>query len=281
MSTARTLTNEFTLRVANFVLLGAVTAACASSGSSATSYIAPTLQTVTVHLDAATGSEDADLIVVDNRSTVPINVTSVTLHGCTNIRQLCDQPYKMKERVDGGSQRTIMRVSRSDPYAGSQFSYNFSWQADSGNSIAVLSVLSQAGAKDADTKIEVIKHSEEVRRREVGFADIDLPPAEIARLGDQIVSLRAEPDSLVMVIGATMFVPQVRILAIGANGEPLGRMRDRYQFRLQPGPVRFTAPDTLTAVATGRADMSIQYPTPTGSTRSGAFAPVHVLFIVR
>jgi hypothetical protein len=269
------------MRASSLIMLGAITAACASSGGNTRGYIAPTRETVLAHLDPAAGPNDAGLIVVENRSTVPINVTSVTLHGCQNIRQSCDQPYKMKERIDGESQKTVMRVSTRDVTEGSEFSYTFTWQADSGNSAAVLSILSQAGSKDADTKLESMKHADEIQRREVGFVDQDLRPAEIAKLGDRIISLRAEPDSVVMEKGAFMFVPQVRVLAIGSQGESLGRMRDRFTFRIQPGPVHFEAPDTLRAVASGRADMSIQFPTPAGSNRTTPFAPVHILFIVR
>lgn len=280
MSAVRTLTHEQTLRATSFILLAAA-AACASSGSSARPYVAPTRETVTAHLEAASGPEDAGLIVVDNRSTVPINVTSVTLHRCENIRQLCDQPYKMKERVDGESQRTVMRVAKKVVGQGYTVSYSFSWQSDSSKSVAVLSALSESGSKGADTKLAAIKHADDIRKRDVGFADEELAPAEIAQLGDRIVSLRAEPDSIVLDKGAVIFSPQLRVLAIGSQGESLGRMRGRYTFRIQPGAVRFTPPDTLTAIATGRVDMAIQYVTPEGSTRSAAFAPVHVLFIVR
>jgi hypothetical protein len=269
------------VRVTTIALLCAAAGACASSGGTATTYVAPTRETVTAHLEAASGPEDASLIVVDNRSTVPINVTSVTLHGCENIRQLCDQPYTMKERVEGESKREVMRVAKKVVSQGYSLSYSFSWRADSSTSRAALSALSQSGAKEADVALAGIKHAEEIRRRDVGFADEELSSMAMARLGDKIATLRAEPDSIVLEKGAVLFMQQLRILAIDAQGESLGRARGRYTFRVEPGAIRFARPDSLIAVAPGRSDVALMFATPDGSTRGAPFAPVHVLLIVR
>jgi hypothetical protein len=278
--TVRSPSHEQTVR-ATFVLLCAAGGACASSGGPTKAYVAPTRESVTAHLEAASGPEDAGLIVIENRSTVPIRVTSVTLHGCENIKQLCDQPYALKERIDGESKRTVMRVSKKISSQGYTLSYSFSWSADSSTSVAVLSALSESGAKEADASLARMKHAEEIQRRDVGFVDEELSPLAIARLGDRIVTLRAEPDSIVLSKGAVLFLGQLRVLAIGAQGESLGRARGRYSFRVEPGAVRFASPDSLIAAAAGRSSVTLTFATPEGSTRSTPFTPVRISLIVR
>ncbi len=253
--------------------------ACASS-STTRAYVAPTRETVLAKLEAADGPEEAGHVVVENHSTVPITVTSVTLHRCENIKQECEISTHMDLKLDADSRKMVMRVQRKLSNQGYSVSYTFTWTADS-NSTVALTALAQSGSKEAADRLAAIKHSEDIQRREVGFVDEELGTAAIVRLGDKIATLRADPDSIVIDRGSVLFVQQLRILAIGAQGEVLGRYRSRYSFHPQPGAIRFAPPDSLIGVTPGRSDVSVTAQTPEGSTRSTPLPTVHFTIIVR
>jgi hypothetical protein len=276
---ARTFTREPTVKAVAILLVSVVIGACAPS-STVRAYVAPTRETVFAKLEAASGPEEAGLIWVENRSTVPITVTSVTLHGCDNIRQACDQPNRMNAKLEPESRKMVMRVAKKTAAEGYTLSYTFAWAADSSSTVA-LSALAKAGSIDAAEHVAQIDHAKEIRRLDVGNVDEDLNPSDMVRLGEKAAALRAEPDSVVLERGTMLFVQQLRILVLGSQGEVLGRLRARSSFRVQPGAIRVALPDSLIAAAPGRSVVTITVHDPAGSPRATPFPPLHFTLIVK
>ncbi|MBI3790992.1 MAG: hypothetical protein HY275_08945 [Gemmatimonadetes bacterium] len=215
----------------------------------------PTLQNIVMSMEESPGNQWAGLIYVENRSSVPINVTSVTLRNCENIKQQCGT-LPIRRTVEPDSKTMVLRVEEKMPAQGHGFSYTVAWSADSA-SVRALKVLADAGSADAADRIAAAKHGEEVRKLEVGARDHELYGEELAKMGDQIAVLRAVPDTMRIPAGSMIYVNNVRVLAYDAMGNLLGRFRGRYRFRVQPGAVRFGPPDSLVAVVPGQVQMDV------------------------
>ena len=90
-------------------------------------YVAPTVETVVASLEEARGDLPAHLVWVENRSTVPVKVYSVTLRSCENVRQPCE-PRPVDISLAAGQRRMVMRVEPRSPNQGFSFRYSFAWR---------------------------------------------------------------------------------------------------------------------------------------------------------
>lgn len=89
-------------------------------------FVAPTDATVTSRLEVADEGR-GQYIVVHNRSTVEITVTSVTLSQCENVRNQC-QTTRLRVQVPPGRERRVamVRVRSFDRPHG--FRYAWTWE---------------------------------------------------------------------------------------------------------------------------------------------------------
>lgn len=213
-----------------------------------TRFLAPTDQTVTTHVeDGFGGGPPYQVIWIQNASTVPIQVYSVTLRKCENIRQSCSSS-PLKLRVRPGGREVLRRVEPRDPEAGFSFRYTFGWHADSSD-VAALQAMAENGVQLAQQQLAAHSAAVAEQQSTVGAHDIRLGSDDINALGTQIARLRVEPDSVVMHVGQLFPMKQVHVLAIGTHGELLGRVM-AYGGRVMQGIVSMKA-DTVIAEHVG------------------------------
>ncbi len=91
-------------------------------------YVAPTDQTVTARLEAAMDGK-GQYVYVENRSTVPVTVTSLHLRDCENIKTRCEVT-RMRVKLPPGQRQQIGAVRAANPDAGHNFRYSFTWEAE-------------------------------------------------------------------------------------------------------------------------------------------------------
>ena len=241
-------------------------------------YVAPTSETVTSKLEISQGTRVGHELWVTNLSTVSITVTGVRLTGCQNIKQFCSA-HKLNVKVPPAGRRRVFRMERDSEVQTSTFRYSYSWSAES-TSTAALTAMAQSGSTGASERLAAMRHAEEVRRRDVGFADLELYATDVAALGDRIVSLRAEPDSFVVPMDSVLFITQLRVLALDSLGQSLGRFRAGFRFRVDPGVVRFAPPDTVVPVTAGRTVITVSPTADVNRARAKPLDPVQFTIIV-
>lgn len=239
-------------RVAHIITVAAALATTPTFSSAQgheTRYVAPTDATVTTSIDEGFGSTPSQVIRIQNASTVSIHVYSVTLRNCENIKQDCGIPFPLNLRVNPGGRATLRRVDPKNTNDGFSFRYSFGWRADSSD-VAALHVLADNGVAKAQRELASENAAAAEQKAAVGVHDVDLSSDDIAALGARIVRLRAEPDSISLHVGQLVPMRQMRILAMDAQGELLGRVW-AYNFRIVNNLVTMRA-DTLVAQKVGR-----------------------------
>ena len=178
--------------------------------------VAPSDETVTATtmlLEKFGGSPYKE-IRVQNASTVPIVVTSVTLLSCVNIRQDCNEPAALNVHVAPATHETIYRVEPCDGEVNFSFQYTMQWHADAAAGTG------ETGAAAANSRA--------------------------------IVRLRVEPDSLVMRIGQRVTLhQQVSVTGVDAEGNAVGPVQS-YTVQFATSPVAAIAGDTVVAQSAGR-----------------------------
>lgn len=115
----RTLTAAF----ASLASLGL--AGCAANVEQA--YLAPSDATVTARLEAAYSGEGQH-VIVENRSTVEVVVTSLHLRDCENVKNRCEV-VRMRRPVKPGQRERLVTVQPAAPNLGYNFRYSWTWQA--------------------------------------------------------------------------------------------------------------------------------------------------------
>ena len=245
---------------------------------SARAYVAPTSETVTIKLEVATGAREGHEVWVQNSSTVSVTVTSVSLTNCQNIRQGC-HVHRLTVKIPANSRRRVFRVERDVPNVVSNFRYSWSWSAES-SSTAALTALAQLGSQEASDRLAAMKLSDEIRKKDVGFADLELYSADVVALGDRIVALRAEPDSIIVPMDSVYYIRQFRVMALDSLGQSLGRYRAGFRIRMEPGAMRLAPPDSLIPVAAGRSVITLAPVADPSRPRNTPLAPVQITIIV-
>lgn len=121
MSSPRSL--SATLALGAFGALSAL--GCASAAQRV--YVAPSTETIVTGMEEGRGPTPSQSIWVENRSTEPVTVYSVTLRACENVRQPCE-PRPMDVRLAAGERRTVLRVQPRLETRGFSFAYTFAWR---------------------------------------------------------------------------------------------------------------------------------------------------------
>lgn len=235
-------------------ILGVALLAPASSAlgqTRTTRYVAPTDETVTTTLEEGYGSSPSQVIWIRNASTVAIEVYSVTLRECENVKQDC-APRRLHLTVRPGRREVLQRVEPKNRDQGFGFRYSFGWRADS-SAAAALRTLAENGSATARQQLAAHDAAEAERRATVGSHDQLLGQEEVAALGPRIAALRVEPDSVVVRVGQLFLVHQVHVLAVDSAGAVLGRVR-AYNWRVRTGAggIVSTVADTVVAQHAGR-----------------------------
>jgi hypothetical protein len=255
----------------------ALATACASAPTQR-AYVAPTSQTVVTVMEEMAPTP-GHIIYVENHSSVPVTVYSVTLRDCENIKANCNSPRSINLRLRPNSRTVLARVEPADSRKASHFGYSFGWQADS-SAKAALGALAAGGDSNAEQQLDAIARAEAQRRNAVGGFDPILKPSDIAALGDRAQSLRASPDSLVLPVGRRLTLDTIHVLLIGAEGETLGRV-GALQWRVGGPSVSVVRPDTIVALAPGRSSLRIMLPADVLPDRPALHAPLDVPIVVR
>lgn len=255
---------------APLAILSLLVAPVVAHAQSDTRYVAPTNETVTTYIEEGMGSRPSAVLWVRNTSTVPIKVFSVTLRSCENVFEDC-APRPLDLRVGPGRSAIIGHVEPRDPEKGYTYRYTFGWRADSADAV-LQRVLAQGGAPQPQAQAVVtsqppvaepavvVQRMTTAPKPTITPRDIILGPQELAVLGPQIVRLGVEPDSVVLQVGQSFLMHQVRVYAYGLQGNMLGRVA-AYQGRVSRG-VLLAHGDTATAQHAGRSRLEFRLAPP-------------------
>jgi hypothetical protein len=242
-----------------------LTGACASGSTPAPGPAAPAVAMnktgIIVRIKASTANVGAEMetprdgdvagiVWIENRSTDTVMILTVTLHECLNVRPACDVPIPVKMKLAPNARHQALRVLRKASGVLWAFTYTYEWSAD--------------GAV----------------QRGVNSLEKQLHPADIAKLGDKIAFLKADPDSVTIERGGVLVASQLHIVALGTQRELLGQFRGSFDFRVQAGPVNLIQPDTIIGVAAGRVVLTLAAGNP-GGVRKDPFPPLKINLIVR
>ena len=262
--------------LAGVLVLLLIVGGCAAKPPRA--YIAATNETVRATTEESHGQAPAHNIYIENSSTVPVTVFSVTLRGCTNVKGTCDSPVSTNVRIPAGRRALVRRIEPRDPKQGFGYRYSYGWRADSGQS-AALAVMANEGSVAAAEQLAAIERARAARQAEVGVHDEWLPVETVAALGSRAAGVRVEPDSFVVRVGEAVTLDRIRLMIIDSAGAPIGRAR--FSFGFQPGVVQFVRPDSLKAVAPGRVAIEVRLPVEANVGRTVMLPSRNVVIVVR
>lgn len=228
--------------------------ACAPAAHRA--YIAPSNETVTSNTEERHDDPPTHLIYVQNHSTVPITVFSVSLRGCDNVKQTCE-PKPMNLRIPAGGRAIALRVQPENVHRGFNYSFGFSWRADSGGTSALVAM---AGAGDSTSaqRLAAMRRAEEADRATPGIRYNELSRSDYTALKGRIAGVRADPDSLVLGPGDRATLDRIRILLVDTAGNVVGRTRWVGWRVPSSRAVQFTPPGNLLGRNPGRAVMHFE-----------------------
>lgn len=265
-------------RLITMTCAAALAIGCATTPHQRT-YVAPTQETVFTTVEEMT-SGPGQIIYVENRSSVPVTVYSVTLRECDNIKVGCSAPRPLHLQLTPDSRAVLARVEPTNAQKSFNFRYTFGWRADS-STTAALGALATVGDSNARQQLDAIAREDARRRGAVGAIDLDLTPGELAAVSDRAGRLHALPDSLVIAVGKRVSLDTVRVLLIGMQGETLGRIR-ALQWRVS-GSTAITVirPDTVVGVAPGRTALQLKLPDDVLPAKSTLHVPLEVPIVVR
>lgn len=212
-------------------------------------YVAPTHATVISTTEESQGPPAAHLIYVENRSTVPVTVFSVSLTGCENVRQQCS-PRPVKIRVRPGSRELAMRVEAANKDQGFGYQFGFSWNADSAN-VTALNALATNGDASARVRLTAMERADSAEKANGGIHE--LSREDFTTLAGRIASLRAGSDSLLLEPGERFEMDHMRLFLVDNQGAVVGRTQwARWQVN-GGSAVSFIPPSTILARRPGRA----------------------------
>jgi hypothetical protein len=213
-------------------------------------YIAPTRESVFWTPEQREAKPPAVLIYIENHSTVPVIVFAMTLTSCENIKNHCGV-QNTHLRVDAGARTMALRVEPQNDQRAWNYSFGFSWHADSSYGKAALTALAQSGDEASRVKLAAIQHADSLRKAETGPPANELSRTDFPALASRIASMRPYPESLVIVPGERTSIERIRLLLLDSQGEILGQTR-WVSWRIGSGPVQFIPPYELVAKRPGR-----------------------------
>lgn len=251
---------RFITRLAGLTHLAPVAALLVAAPAAAQkgAYVAPSDLTVTSHTEESMAGRPGHVLWVRNASTVPIRVFSVTLRDCENVKGHCGVS-RVNIKVPPGSRSIIKRVDAADSQKGFGYRSGFSWQPDSSD-VAALKTLASAGDEHAQRQLEERAEASAARGAMLGNPNHQLDQDAVVALGDRIHALRVDPDSVIVPAERFFLMRDVRIFAVDAQGQVLGRVR-AYGWRWQPGNVQVVG-DTIVGQVPGRTTLEVRLAPP-------------------
>jgi len=222
--------------------------ACAPATQHA--YVAPSHLTIISTTEESQGPPAAHLIFVENRSTVPVTVFSVSLTGCENVKQQCS-PHPVNIRVPAGRRELAMRVEPANKEQGFGYHFGFSWHADS-TSVTALNALAANGSSEARGRLTAMERADSLEREAGGVHE--LSRSDFAALAGRVASMRARSDSLFLEPGEKFDIDRMVLLLADSSGVVLGRTHwVRFMVNTGGSVISFAPPNTITARNVGRA----------------------------
>jgi hypothetical protein len=213
-------------------------------------YVAPTFDTVVSTTEERTGSPPVHLLLVENRSTVPVVVFSASLTNCENVRDSCT-PHPMNVRVGPGQRQIILRAMPTSAERGFSYRFGFSWHADSSDARA-LSALAASGSQDAQRRLSDRQRGDSLRRAAAAAGYVELSRDDYAALGSRVAALRAANDSLVLAPGQKAGIDDIRLVLVDSAGAILGSTH-WVRWRVPSSDaVQFNSPKELVGREAGR-----------------------------
>jgi len=215
-------------------------------------YVAPSYQTIVSTTEEHEADPPSHIIYVENHSTVPVRIFAITLTNCENVNVMCGV-RQMNLRLDADRREVAVRIAPKNRGQGFHYSFGFSWHVDSASALAT-AALAQAGDEGSRVKLAAMQHADSLRRAETGPHYNDLTQSDFTVLGPRVASMRAIPDSLVLVPGERTSIERIRLLLLDKQGTVLGQTR-WVSWRMMNGinpAVQFDPPLTLVAKRPGR-----------------------------
>lgn len=215
-------------------------------------YVAPSYDTIVSTTEEHEADPPSHIIYVENHSTVPVRVFAISLTNCENVKVTCGV-HQTNLRLDPDRREVAIRIEPKNRGLGFHYSFGFSWHVDSASAIA-LAALAQAGDSNSRVKLAAMQHADSLRRAETGPHYNELSQSDFSVLGPRVASMRAIPDSLVLVPGERTSIERIRLLLLDKQGTVLGQTR-WMSWRILSGmnsAVQFEPPTTLVAKRPGR-----------------------------
>lgn len=221
-----------------------------SAATTQRAFVAPSNETITSDTEVRQENPPTHLIYVENRSTVPVRVFSVTLSSCENIRQPCG-PKQANLRVGPGERRVAIRVEPDNPQRAFSYHFNYSWQADS-SSAAALTALAAGGDASAAQRLAATRRADSIRKAGGGPRYNELTRDDFTVLAGRVVSMRAHPESLVLAPGEQTSLERLQLLLIDDQGRVAGGTRWMEWMVPGLGVADFVPPDRIIGRRPGR-----------------------------
>lgn len=215
-------------------------------------YVAPSYATIVSTTEEHEADPPTHIVYVENHSTVPVRIFAISLTNCENVKVTCGV-RQTNLRLDPDRREVVIRIEPKNRGQGFHYNFGFSWHVDSASAIA-LAALAQAGDSGARVRLAAMQHADSLRRAETGPHYNELSQSDFSVLGPRVASMRAIPDSLVVVPGERTSIERIRLLLLDKQGTVLGQTR-WVSWRIMGGmnaAVQFEPPATLVAKRPGR-----------------------------
>ena len=224
-------------------------AAC-SAATTQRAFVAPSSETIISDTEVRQDNPPTHLIYVQNRSTVPVRVFSVSLSSCENIKQPCG-PKRANLRLRPGDRLLAIRVEPDNVYRGFSYHFGFNWQADSSGA-AALSALAAGGDDASAQRLAATRRADSIRKAAGGPRYNELTRDDFAALAGRVVSMRAQPESLLLAPGEETSLERLQLLLIDDQGRVAGSTRWLEWSVPGVGVADFIPPDRIIARRPGR-----------------------------
>jgi carboxypeptidase family protein len=213
-------------------------------------YVAPTAENIVSTTEVRQGDPPVHLVFVENHSTVPVTVFSVSLSGCENVKQQCS-PRPASIRLAPGARQIAIRVEPENRDRAFGYRFGFGWRADSA-STGALSALAAAGDERAKARLTARQRADSIARTEWGARYKELTRDDFAALAGRVAMLRVQPESLVLAPGERTNLERIQLLVADSQGVAFGRTGWVNWQVPSTNAVQFFPPGDIVARAPGR-----------------------------
>ena len=228
----------------------ALTLGACSSATTQRAYVAPSSETIISDTEVRQADPPTHLIFIENRSTVPVRVFSLSLTSCENIKQLCG-PKRANLRVAPGERSLALRIEPDNSHRAFSYYFGFSWHADSAGA-AALNALASSGDAGSAERLASTRRADSIAKAQGGPRYRELTRDDFTALAGRAVSLQAEPESLLIAPGEETSLERLQLLLIDEQGRVVGRTRWVEWSVPGLGVADFLPPDRIIARRPGR-----------------------------